>query len=208
MSNISKQQQKRSLELALPNALLGSSLGYAAPAVTASVMSSLTTTAAVDWASTQQHNVVNGTTIPATAIATILLECDVCAHPGEQQHQTTNTCLLDTAVQQAAGGGGGVGEDNNGCVVGSASASSVAATAAMATGTTLVATLSPQEKWLGGSLLTQEGSLMRGPSAVKEEEEAKSGATVHATAEAAAMWENLAILSGAMTVVVGVILWQ
>lgn len=190
--------------------MLGSSLGYAAPAITASILSNLNSTATVDWASIQQgqqpqhHNVVNGTTVPATAITTVF-ECDVCAHPEGQQHQTTNTWLLDTAVQQTAGGGHGAEEcdddDNN--------------KMAMATGetTTVVATPSPQEKWWGGSLLAHdEGSLPKeGPLAVTvDEEDEKSSATVHhhPTAAMAAMWGNLAILSGAMTVAVGVILWQ
>lgn len=68
----------------------------------------------------------------------------------------------------------------------------------MATGTG-AASPSPQEKWWGGSLLTQEGSLTRASAEDKS-------ATAYPTAAAAAMWGNLAILSGAMTVAVGVIL--
>lgn len=164
--------------------------------MTASVVSSLTTTTA-EWAAS--YTVINGTTVPATAITTVL-QCDLCGYPEEQQqqeHQTTNTCLLDTAVQQTAGGGSG-DDGNNDC--GSASAIVAEAMATM----TGVASPSPQEKWWGGSLLTDEGSLASETSAVEEQSSAKP----HPTAATAALWGNLAILSGAMTVAVGVILWQ
>lgn len=157
--------------------------------MTASIVSSLTT-ATVDWPST--FDVVNGTRVPPTAVTTIL-QCNMCSNTEQQQqeqHEAANNCLLDTAVQQTAGGGSGDGH-----------CSSVSLVAAAVTAT---ASPSPQEKLWGASLLMQEGSLTTEASIGEEE----SGATLSPTAATAAMWGNLAILSGAMTVAVGAILWQ